>query len=82
MTRAARGWHLAALVLAVALLVTSLAVAVPAMGRSHWGSAQGWRSGPVGNSMMGRADWDRDRLTGRVDPGEGCLDMMRGREGR
>lgn len=83
MTRAAsRGWLLAALVLAVALLVTSIAIAVPAMGRSDRGAPQGWHDGRTSDSMMGRADWDSSGVRGRADQGEDCLDMMRGREDR
>lgn len=85
-----RGWLVAALVLAVGLLVASVAMVATHAGQAFPGDASRWgttqsrvadRPGPGmwgGTGMMGGARWSDDRADRRED----CLDLMRGRDGR
>ncbi|HWS58950.1 MAG TPA: hypothetical protein VN257_10450 [Actinotalea sp.] len=87
MTPAAnRGWLIAALVLAVALLVGSIAVAVAhggpwgsAQDGPRWGSGQMWRGDDRGGrGMMEGPGWSEGRSEARED----CLEVMRDWEDR
>ncbi|HEY3438881.1 MAG TPA: hypothetical protein VGK35_14445 [Actinotalea sp.] len=92
-----RGWLVAALVVALILLLGSVALVATnqaqrldreASSRSEivprWGPGEPGRPG-----MMGRDDRNRgpgmmgrdDRSTGRADGSRDCLDIMRGQEG-
>lgn len=85
-TSARRGWLIGALVLAVGLLIVSVAAVAAGAGWVGMGDA-GWRSGTtshtwhsdrVGPGMMGGYDRSDERSTLRED----CLDLMRGQEDR
>lgn len=89
---ASRGWLVTGLVLALTLLLASVAMVATAAGHwapadagQRWGTSQTWpdhRGGPRmmdgGPRMMDEDDWPG----GRAGVPDDCLDLMRGREGR